>query len=250
MLHRVQRCLPATGRVVLALAATMGLVAGLARVAAAEYIPLPVKWSQVPPDRYGGDWTSSGNQRVADDFVCGDRAPIAAVRWWGSYLGEMAEPRPTGHVGPFAITFYYSTPGATAPHPLSLPGTAVVGYRQITAQEEVVGREENDEFVYRYDAYLPQAFDQWLYSQNPNNGIQGELWMSVVNQFEPDWGWEAAAVNHPVVDYAAYWHLPQGWQSSQNTDMAFELMVPEPATLALLSLGAAGLAAGRRRRTM
>ncbi len=229
-------------------ATVLAMVLVLAGAAMAEYIDLPIKWSQAPNDPQGGDWISNGQtQIVADDFPCTDRDPLVAVRWWGSYYGETATPRPVGHVGPFEIAFYYSVPGATAPHPLSLPGDKVAAW-QVTAQEQVIGREMNDDFVYRYDAYLPQAFDQWLYSQNPANGIKGELWMSIGNPLEYNWCWEAAAIPHPVADYAAYYHLPQGWQSSQLTDMAFELMTPEPATLALVGLGLAGLAARRRRR--
>ncbi|KPK49761.1 MAG: hypothetical protein AMK72_03700 [Planctomycetes bacterium SM23_25] len=74
---------------------------------------------------------------------------------------------------------------------------------------------------------------RWLHSQDPNNGIQGELRICIVDRFDQDWGWEAVSANHPVIDYAAYWHLPQGWQSSRETDMAFELMMPEPSARAV-----------------
>ncbi|KPJ74804.1 MAG: hypothetical protein AMS14_04765, partial [Planctomycetes bacterium DG_20] len=50
---------------------------------------------------------------------------------------------------------------------------------------------------------------RWLHSQDPNNGIQGELRICIVDRFDQDWGWEAVSANHPVIDYAAYWHPPQ-----------------------------------------
>jgi hypothetical protein len=230
------------------------LVVALAAPAAwADYITLPIKWSQQPNDPNGGDWSSNGfTQFVADDFQCTDPDSIKAVRWWGSYFSETAAPRPDGYAS-FTIAFFLSTPGQPEAHPYSLPvAPPVATYLNITAQEVNVGREENDEFVYRYDAYLPKAFDQWTWSQSADNGIPGELWIGIfANTSGVDsWGWEAALVTHPVLDYAAYANIGTGWQwqSSQNTDMAFELMTPEPATLALLGLGAAALAARARRR--
>ena len=76
------------------------LVLCLAPLAAqADFIPLPVKWSQLPvvvddgtglKHFIGVDYLSNHQMGVvvADDFVCDDPRPIVAVRWWGSYLQD------------------------------------------------------------------------------------------------------------------------------------------------------------------
>src|SRR5262245_57699093 len=86
----------------------LSLVIGIAalvsfvRPASADFIPLPVKWSQ--PIVYDASGTVIiGKDRLsdhtagvvrADDFVCDTPLPIVAVRWWGSYIGS-TQIRPT-----------------------------------------------------------------------------------------------------------------------------------------------------------
>jgi hypothetical protein len=73
----------------------------LAQSALADFIPLPVKWSQpigfnptngliIGKDRLSDHTAFGPNGGVvrADDFICNTPLPIVAVRWWGSYIGE------------------------------------------------------------------------------------------------------------------------------------------------------------------
>jgi len=220
----------------------------LASVAQADFIPNPIKWSQVPWDFLGTDWLSdcTADQVMADDFLCEDLDPIVAVRWWGSYIGEQ-DPRPDGHTGPFDISFHFSV----GPHPTSLPGSLIVLY-QVEAQEVCVGYDSNNEPVYRYDAYLPEEFDQWLWAHEeaPAMGYNiGELFLDICKPTAERWGWHEALPPHPILDFAAIGTSHQGpWVSTDETDLAFELMtIPEPATMGLLGVGLATLLMKRKR---
>ena len=145
--------------------------------ALADFIDLPVKWSQTPWDPAGADHHSMGPHGfvVADDFTCDSLDPIVAVRWWGSYLG-VGNVRPNGFTAPFHISFHLSMPGGpAAPHPFSTPGPQVY-FVTVGAQEVFVGHDTSGEAVYRYDAHIP-PFDQWFYSQH--SPIPGELWIDI-----------------------------------------------------------------------
>jgi len=225
----------------------------------ANYIDLPVKWSQLV-DRSGQGYYSNhigqpdighGPQVYVDDFVCDDPDPIVAARWWGAY----PEPYPIhnhgGHaVGPFDITFHHST----GPHSQSIPADLITQYT-VYAQEVYVGHDSTNQYaIYRYDAYLPQAFDQWRYSQQPgpnNDWNVGELFFGVCQPTDSEfWYWWETLPPHPVMDSAKWATTHNGvWNAGQTngSDMAFELMTPEPGTIALLILGGLAGLAGRRR---
>ncbi len=128
----------------------------------ADYIDLPVKWSQTPWDPAGTDWLSDCTlyNVMADDFICNSKDPIVAVRWWGSYPIETA-PRENGFTGPFDISFHLSVDE----HPFSLPGP-VVYFNQVRAQEFFVGLDNQGVPVYCYDAYIPSLTNGIIPSSN------------------------------------------------------------------------------------
>jgi hypothetical protein len=234
-------------------AAVLGVMAICASTALADFIKDPVKYSQpIGFDASGlvigmdlrSDHTSGGI--MADDFLCASLDPIVAVRWWGSYVGEGpnsgALPRPTTPPATIAfdIDFYGSTGG---PHPLSLPTTLQLG-QPVLAQEDYVGVDQFGDYVYRYDAYLPQSFYQQGTTANPI-----EYFMAIDQPSGQNWGWHESPTQN--MDSPAFSPAHGGpWTSTAPMhDLAFELMtVPEPSVLTLGGLGLLAVLTSRRRR--
>jgi hypothetical protein len=211
-------------------------------VARADYIDLPIKWSQ--PIGTNTEGIIIGADRVsdssipwimADDWLCTDPMPVWAVRWWGSYAGETT-PRGVSYV-PFNIGIY-ATAGS---HPSSKPGEPPL-LTSVSAQEQLVGIDQAGDFVYEYNAYL--RFAQ-VYGT--------EYFLSIDKPTGENWGWHDSGGQHPVLDYAAVslFGYTGPWATFQpKTDLAFELMVPEPSgvVLGLVGGGLVLVIALRRRR--
>jgi hypothetical protein len=235
-----------------ALATGLALILGSVLPVLADYIPLPVKWSQ--PIQFdplgaiiiGRDRLSDHTREVvrADDFICLDPKPIVAVRWWGSYIGNQS-PRPNqpGFLQPFEISFHLSTvqggPGSPG-HPFSLPVGTPLLMQTVLAQEFFVGLDQVGDAVYRYDAFLPQPFEQ----------LPGtEYFLDICKPTQENWGWhETPLIN---LDFPAWAPTHMGpWANDPPHDLAFELMVvPEPGLAIWLGAGSLLLFQVWRRRS-
>lgn len=208
-----------------------------ANLAWADWIDLPVKWSQLPAFENGYDYLSNhpGQITRADDFMCYDPAPIVAVRWWGSYSETSPRTEQPGFWKQMDISFHFSDGGQ---HPYSLPLNPYISLQTVLAQEIWSGiYDAAGEPVYEYNAYLVEPFNQ-----EPGT----EYFIDIDDPIEQTWGWHQA--QYQQMDFHAM-QTPNHvgpWVTGGEVDLAFELMIPEPATIALLGLGALSLL--RRRK--
>lgn len=231
----------------------IGLAAGIAQ---AGHIGLPVKWSQ-PPDLAGATATviraehpwPAGGQVVADDWMCTDPTPVAALRWWGSYYNVASQPVSPRNLA-FEISWHDDRIDSTGERWTPSEPDSIKNVQMVLAQEDLVLdaalnpviHPSTGNNLYVYNAYLkplwPQELDTiyWV-------DIQLDVNQSPFNGTYNTWGWASSTtrlLDYPVKSTGSH---TGPWIKACTGDMAFEVMVPVPAAviLGILGLGVAGV---------
>jgi len=248
----------------------------------ADPVTTEVKWSQpvvwlgdIDPEYAGTTyiygWDQSSMQippdypipspKVADDFECNDPRPVVDLHWWGSYPAGVPVNSPNG----FLIEFWTDVPESPPFNPFSHPGEVIHTIDCRTYTEQWVG-EDIDVVLYDLVGFVSVVDQCYQYNQrlDPAEYFYQDpgtiYWLSIQAYWDDpdeftDWGWKTRPwyFNDDAVTgfydpelMAWSWQEVMGGDPVRSWDLAFELSVPEPATLSVIALG--GLALLRRRR--
>lgn len=159
-------------------------------------------------------------QLLADVFTLSSRAVVREVRWWGFYEPDVL---PTSET--MRIRFYDSRPSD------GLPGTML--FEELVANPArawtgrwVIHLINSREYLFSHSLSAPQPFyPSALY------------WIEIVQlgDVNSHYRWEFALAEQNGLAYANA--VTNGWaHAAFDGDLAFQLVVPEPTSLGLLTL--------------
>jgi len=199
---------------------------------------------------------------LADDFRCRGGGPIEDIHFWISFQGEDWSGNPQD-VGPIGVGIWSNTPAGPGGPNFSMPNELLWNHVF-----------EPGEFGFRLYGEGPQGFYNPETGQHvwPDHNVfyqinitripdpfvqrQGQIyWLSLTVDMDlgmPGWKtslehWEDDAVWRPRDAAGVGWQPLTDPFTGQTLDLAF-VITPEPATLALMGLGAMALVARRRRK--
>lgn len=181
----------------------------------------------VPTSQYPFLW-----QQSADDFRLSEPATVTHVNWWGFHFENVAPPDETMRIRLYTVRLSDGLPGD-----LLFEESFANPDRIDTGREIVIGGGPRE---YRYQAALGAPIDL-------DPGV--EYWIEIVQVGDPNSGfrWE---LSRAETNGRAYWNnlVPDWTRGTATSDLAFQLVIPEPITASMLLVGLAFASRLRTRR--
>jgi len=210
------------------------------------------------PDPFGWDVHGTAPNVLADDWQCSQTGPVTDVHIWGSWKGD----DPLGVISSIHLSIHenqLANPTAPWSHPGNLLWERDFSLGEFTVRDYGTGQQGWLEPL----SFVTLPGDHVLFHQinivdiqAPFTQTAGEVYwldVSVTTQSGlPIWGWKTSqdhfmddAVYEFPGSFEHWWPLEDPY-TSESLDLAF-VITPEPATMALLGLGALALLKRRQK---